>query len=130
MGFFSKSRHVVKTFSEIPFSSKKGCRYCPIAYQLDNAGRKAIAYNHVMTQKPETTQRNEETQDGGSTMDKTEIAALPELMTCAQVSRLIGMSLVHTQRLCREGGIPAVKVGTEWRVNKTRLLEMLGIPQG
>lgn len=63
-------------------------------------------------------------------MDEEEIKALPELMTCAQVSRLIGMSLVHTQRLCREGGIPAVKVGSEWRVSKTRLLEKLGIPQG
>lgn len=63
-------------------------------------------------------------------MDRKEIEALPEFITTAQAAQIIGWSHVHTQKMCREGKIPASMVGGEWRISKTRLLEKLGTAPG
>ena len=63
-------------------------------------------------------------------MNRNEIEALPEFITTAQAAKIIGWSHVHTQKMCREGKIPASMVGGEWRISKTRLLKQLGMPIG
>lgn len=60
-------------------------------------------------------------------MNSQEIEALPEFITTAQAAKIIGWSHVHTQKMCREGKLPASMVGGEWRISKTRLLEKLGM---
>jgi excisionase family DNA binding protein len=47
--------------------------------------------------------------------------SLPPILTIAQVSRHTGMPEIDVRRLAREGLIPALKLGRQWRVKRDLL---------
>jgi excisionase family DNA binding protein len=46
---------------------------------------------------------------------------LPPIMTIAQVSEHIGLQELTVRRLAREGKIPALKLGRQWRIKRDLL---------
>lgn len=52
-----------------------------------------------------------------------ERAAMPELMTPAQFGKLASMSEQTVRRLCRDGVIPAAKVGGKWMIGTRKALK-------
>lgn len=52
---------------------------------------------------------------------------LPAYLTPKQYSELMGLCTKTVQRMCREGELPAVKVGPKlWRIDKNAALERMG----
>ena len=59
---------------------------------------------------------------------------LPPIMTIAEVAAYLGLHELTVRRLAREGAIPALKLGRQWRVKRdllerwieTRSLDNLG----
>jgi excisionase family DNA binding protein len=45
----------------------------------------------------------------------------PEIMTIAQVAEYLGLHELTVRRLAREGAIPALKLGRQWRVKRDLL---------
>lgn len=61
--------------------------------------------------------------------DMAEIDAMPMLLSIPHLSRITGNTEIYLAKQCREGmfsGI-AVKCGREWKINKTKALELLGL---
>lgn len=54
-------------------------------------------------------------------------ATMPPLMTPKQSGDLMGVSTRTVARLCESGKLKAVKVGTQWRINRDALLEFAGL---
>ncbi len=52
---------------------------------------------------------------------------VPVVIDVAYVANIIGMSYENTRRLIKNGDIPAVKVGLEWRISKEALMAYLGV---
>ena len=52
-----------------------------------------------------------------------------ELITPAQAACMLGVPYSTVTRLCRDGVLPAVKVGRHWRIVRDRLCRMYGIPR-
>ena len=46
---------------------------------------------------------------------------LPELLTAGEAASFLRVSARQVNRLCREGKLPAGKVGNAWRVNRDAL---------
>lgn len=42
-----------------------------------------------------------------------------------EIAYVLGVTLVTARKLCRDGEIPAVKLGGEWRIEKNRLIDYL-----
>lgn len=49
------------------------------------------------------------------------------LLTLNEVAFILDVSHEQARRLCAKGDIPATKVGSEWRVEKTKLQAYLGV---
>lgn len=49
------------------------------------------------------------------------LADLPPMLSSAQVSKLLGMSLQGVQKWLKEGVLPGYKVGRTWFVTRTDL---------
>lgn len=47
----------------------------------------------------------------------TDLSREPELMTVAQTARVLQMSPETIKRWCRDGALPAMKIGKEWRIS-------------
>ncbi len=45
----------------------------------------------------------------------------PPIMTIAEVARYLGLHELTVRRLAREGAIPALKLGRQWRVKRDLL---------
>jgi excisionase family DNA binding protein len=45
----------------------------------------------------------------------------PPIMTIAQVAQFLGLHELTVRRLAREGAIPALKLGRQWRIKKDLL---------
>lgn len=45
----------------------------------------------------------------------------PQIMTIAQVAQFLGLHELTVRRLAREGAIPALKLGRQWRVKRDLL---------
>jgi excisionase family DNA binding protein len=45
----------------------------------------------------------------------------PPIMTIAQVSQYLGLHELTVRRLAREGAIPALKLGRQWRIKRDLL---------
>lgn len=56
-----------------------------------------------------------------------EIDALPALLDTVQAARIIGATPLAVARKCANGTYPAVKCGREWRINKAKFLESVGL---
>lgn len=53
---------------------------------------------------------------------------LPELLDTKTVALILDVCEASVRRLCREGGIPAYKVGTRlWRISKRELMAQMGV---
>jgi excisionase family DNA binding protein len=46
---------------------------------------------------------------------------LPQILTIAQVAEFLGLHELTVRRLAREGELPALKLGRQWRVKKDLL---------
>lgn len=51
--------------------------------------------------------------------------SLTELLTVEEVAHYLGVRPVTIYRWCREGRLPAIKVGKSWRIRRTALAEFL-----
>lgn len=52
--------------------------------------------------------------------------SLPPVMTIAQVAKHNGLPELTVRRLAREGIIPALKLGRQWRIKRDLLEEWMG----
>ena len=52
---------------------------------------------------------------------------VPLILTLTQVTFLLNVSREQARKLLASGKIPATKVGAEWRVEKSSLLNYLGV---
>lgn len=61
--------------------------------------------------------------------DMAEIDAMPVLLGIPHLSRITGNTEIYLAGQCRNGMFSdiAVKCGREWRINKARALERLGL---
>jgi excisionase family DNA binding protein len=50
---------------------------------------------------------------------------LPPIMTIAEVAAYLGLHELTVRRLAREGAIPALKLGRQWRVKRDLLEEWI-----
>jgi excisionase family DNA binding protein len=48
----------------------------------------------------------------------TDLSREPELMTVAQAARVLQLCPESVKRLCRDGLLPAMKIGREWRISR------------
>lgn len=56
---------------------------------------------------------------------------LPELLDTKTVALILDVCEASVRRLCREGGIPAYKVGPRlWRISKRKLMDQIGVMMG
>ncbi len=53
------------------------------------------------------------------------LSSLPPLITPEQASEFLGFHQNHVRALCRSGELPAVRIGSRWRIITARLVEML-----
>lgn len=56
----------------------------------------------------------------------TDWSDVPVLIDVALASRILGKSYNRVRMLCANGKLPATKVGSEWRIEKGKLLSFLG----
>ena len=47
----------------------------------------------------------------------------PDILSIIDVMEILGIGRNLALRLCKEGVIPAFKVGRNWRINKTELIK-------
>lgn len=59
------------------------------------------------------------------TMD--EIEAMPALLDTVQAASIVGSTPLAMARRCAKGEYAAVKVGREWRLNKSAFLQAVGL---
>ncbi len=52
---------------------------------------------------------------------------LPLLLNGKEVAELLSISERQAVRLAKEGGLPAVRVGLQWRFNRDKVLVFAGI---
>lgn len=50
----------------------------------------------------------------------------PSIMTIAEVAEYLGLHELTVRRLAREGQLPALKLGRQWRVKKDLLEKWIG----
>lgn len=56
-----------------------------------------------------------------------EVERLPALMDTKEFAALVGYGRTYISRMCKQGKIPATKVGKEWRIPTRKALAQLGI---
>lgn len=57
--------------------------------------------------------------------------SLPELMTIEEVMDYLGLSRTSVYDLLRNGELKGVKIGREWRVKKTDMVDYINrLPEG
>lgn len=54
-------------------------------------------------------------------------ASMPALITTAECAAIIDDTPTWVAKMCRDGILPAVKVGRTWMINSARFLEMIGV---
>jgi excisionase family DNA binding protein len=52
---------------------------------------------------------------------------LPGISTTEDFSRALGYTTIYIARLCKQGKIPAAKVGKQWRINTAEALRAMGL---
>ncbi|MEO0260575.1 MAG: helix-turn-helix domain-containing protein [candidate division WOR-3 bacterium] len=52
----------------------------------------------------------------------------PEFLTVEEVAELLRVSTRTVQRLLKEGGLPGVRIGRQWRIPRAELLAHLKVP--
>ena len=52
---------------------------------------------------------------------------VPVIMDIAYAANLLGLTYEYTRRMCKNGQIPAYKIGeNSWRINKSDLMKFVG----
>ncbi len=59
-----------------------------------------------------------------------EMEAWPELLSVRQAAAVLAMPVRSVYNLCARGELPAVKLGSTWRVNRRRLMALAGLTDG
>lgn len=59
-----------------------------------------------------------------------EIEKMPALLDTEQAASIIGATPLSIAKACADGEYPAAKCGREWRINKTRFLQAVGLKDG
>jgi excisionase family DNA binding protein len=52
------------------------------------------------------------------------IQAMAKILTLEEAAEMLSFTPTHTRKLLREGRIPGVKIGREWRINEDELLNL------
>lgn len=65
--------------------------------------------------------------DAHGRLSASEVDSLPALMNTEEFGALVGFGRCYVTRMCKQGRIPATKVGREWRIPTRRALQQLGI---
>lgn len=55
----------------------------------------------------------------------TEWSKVPLVLNTVQAGLLLQMTPDHLSRLCRSGAVPAMQLGTEWRISREAIREKL-----
>jgi excisionase family DNA binding protein len=70
--------------------------------------------------REETAAHNTHENEGNSIL-----AGMPSLLTVAEAAKILRLSPGRTREACRAGRIPAVQIGAQWRVPRSRLEALL-----
>lgn len=64
-----------------------------------------------------------------ATIGTTDTANMPPIVLddTATFGALVGYGPTYTARLCKEGKIPAARVGRSWRINRYEALRTMGL---
>lgn len=65
--------------------------------------------------------------DGKRITTKEQAEGLPLLLNGKEVAGLLSISERQAVRLAKEGRLPAVQVGLQWRFNRDKVLSLAGI---
>ena len=57
----------------------------------------------------------------------TDWDSVPILIDVAMAATIIGKSYEATRRMAANGSIPAIKIGSEWRIEKHTFMRFLGV---
>jgi excisionase family DNA binding protein len=49
---------------------------------------------------------------------------MAKILTLEEAAEMLSFTPTHTRKLLREGRIPGVKIGREWRINEDELLNL------
>jgi excisionase family DNA binding protein len=60
----------------------------------------------------------------------SEWASLPLVLTTEQVAALLHLHVNTVKNLCRQGKLPATKIGNVWRFQRADILPLLAAPNG
>lgn len=60
-----------------------------------------------------------------ATISSEELSGLGVTMEVTTVSRALGISVRQVQRLAKSGGLPAFKVGNQWRFSTERIAALI-----
>ena len=76
-----------------------------------------------------TTERalipREETPAPLSQMDSNILSSLPDVLRLEQAASALQISITGARQMCREGQLPAAKIGAQWRIPKAWLVEFM-----
>lgn len=61
------------------------------------------------------------------TLKDLDLDSVPVLMSVGEFAPVLGYTETYVARLCKEGVIPATKVGRAWRIPTQKALEKLGV---
>ena len=60
-----------------------------------------------------------------SESDNSILSGLPHVLTLEQAARALQISVTGARQMCREKRLPAFKVGQQWRIPRTWLIEFM-----
>jgi excisionase family DNA binding protein len=48
-------------------------------------------------------------------------------MTAAEAAKVASVTTRTITRLCIDGSLPAVKIGNQWRINRKKFMQLIGL---
>jgi excisionase family DNA binding protein len=118
----SKQSHVRTTPSNLPTTPLFVRLPTDQARRLDRA-----AFEHGTSKRELVSDALVRLLDGETTVGRAEVvrSADPEVLTVEMVAELLRVDPEAVRALAREGGLPARKIGREWRFSRTAVLRWL-----
>lgn len=87
-----------------------------------------------MSRRKKVNRMTNGARNGNSSVPKRvsmdEIEKMPALLDTEQAASIIGATPLSIAKACADGEYPAAKCGREWRINKTRFLQAVGLKDG
>lgn len=98
-----------------------------VPFTCINATSKPCDTQPVNKANADETTRKGRAMDGQRITTKEQAEGLPLLLNGKEVAKLLSISERQAVRLAKEGSLPAVQIGLQWRFNRDKVLAFAGI---